>query len=140
MMVDAYCLQHPDEYCASAKSFAAHLTGLCCAFEHKTHPSVLRASQQWLSGRAVVAKSELPAKRGELTVLEVYRQRDPVPHMLAVNRWAQFTWAAYSPLHPLARSWIAQAMQQSGAAGTNRKKIEASRLNGALRVVAGLVN
>ncbi len=26
-MVDTYCLQHPDRYCASAKSFAAHLTG-----------------------------------------------------------------------------------------------------------------
>lgn len=29
MMVDTYCLQHPERYCVSAKSLAAHLTGLC---------------------------------------------------------------------------------------------------------------
>ncbi len=28
MVVDAYCLQHPERYCVSAKSLAAHLTGL----------------------------------------------------------------------------------------------------------------
>ena len=34
IFVDLYSLQHPDKYCASAKSFAAHLTGLCCVMEH----------------------------------------------------------------------------------------------------------
>jgi hypothetical protein len=34
MMVDTYCLQHPDRYCVSAKSLAAHLTGLCRLIEH----------------------------------------------------------------------------------------------------------
>ena len=33
MAVDAYCLQHPRRYCESAKSLAAHLCGLCIAFE-----------------------------------------------------------------------------------------------------------
>lgn len=50
MMVDAYCLQHPERYCVSAKSLAAHLTGLCCAFEHGGHPSVNAAVQRWLNG------------------------------------------------------------------------------------------
>ena len=27
---DAYCLQHLETYCHSAKSYAAHLTRLCC--------------------------------------------------------------------------------------------------------------
>ena len=27
LTVDVYCLQHPDRYCVSAKSLAAHLTG-----------------------------------------------------------------------------------------------------------------
>src|SRR5947209_3114855 len=30
-MVDAYCLQHPETHCVSAKSLAAHLVGLCIA-------------------------------------------------------------------------------------------------------------
>ena len=34
LFVDLYSLQHPDKYCDSAKSFAAHLTGLCCVMEH----------------------------------------------------------------------------------------------------------
>lgn len=109
MFVDAYALQHPDEYCASAKSFAAHLTGLCAAIEHKSHPSVLKALQRWLSGTAPVTKPELPSFRGALTIAEVYVQREPVPHALAVNRWACSTWGAYSVLHPLARRWIEQA-------------------------------
>jgi len=116
MMVDAYCLQHPDEYCASAKSFAAHFTGMCCAIEHKSHPNVLRRLQQWLSGKAAVEKPELPERRGELTLVEVYRQQDPVPEMLAVNRWAQSTWDAYSTLHPLARKWIEEAMERPASA------------------------
>ncbi len=29
LAVDAYAMQHPDRYGRSAKSFAAHLTGLC---------------------------------------------------------------------------------------------------------------
>ena len=29
MLVDTYALQHPERYCVSAKSLAAHLTGLC---------------------------------------------------------------------------------------------------------------
>ena len=32
MMVDTYCL-HPDRHCLSAKSFTAHLTGLCWLIE-----------------------------------------------------------------------------------------------------------
>src|SRR4051812_15355276 len=34
LFVDAYCLQHPDEYCASFKSLAAHLAHLCWSVEH----------------------------------------------------------------------------------------------------------
>jgi len=43
MMVDAYSLQHPAEYCASAKSFAAHLTSMCCSIEHKANANIMRA-------------------------------------------------------------------------------------------------
>lgn len=71
MFVDTYCLQHPDQFCASAKSFAAHLTGLCAAFEHKSHPSVLNAVNRWLSRNPPLTKPELPAFRGALTIAEV---------------------------------------------------------------------
>jgi hypothetical protein len=71
MFVDTYCLQHPDQFCASAKSLAAHLTGLCAAFEHKSHPSVLNAVNRWLSGNPSLTKPELPSFRGALTIAVV---------------------------------------------------------------------
>jgi hypothetical protein len=109
MFVDAYCLQHPDESCASAKSFVAHLTGLCAAFEHKSHPSVFKAVNRWLSGGPSITKPELPAFRGGLTIAEVHAEQDPFPIAQAVDRWARSTWEAYVALHSQARAWIEEA-------------------------------
>ena len=36
IVVDVYAMQHPDRYGRSAKSFAAHLTGLCAWLEDET--------------------------------------------------------------------------------------------------------
>jgi hypothetical protein len=114
MFVDAYCLQHPDQFCASAKSFAAHLTGLCAAFEHKSHPSVLNAVNRWLSGNPSFTKPELPSFRGALTIAVVQAaaaqaEQNPFPIAQAIDCWARSTWEAYSPLHPQARLWISQS-------------------------------
>jgi len=52
--VDCYALQHPEGYCASFKSFAAHLTGLCCAVEFDKDPKMMRAIHiglNWRLGR-----------------------------------------------------------------------------------------
>ncbi|MGA2112588.1 MAG: DUF5946 family protein [Anaerolineales bacterium] len=35
---DAYCLPPPSRYRRSAKSYAAHLTRLCCGLEHDRSP------------------------------------------------------------------------------------------------------
>jgi hypothetical protein len=117
MFVDSYCLQHPDEFCASAKSFAAHLTGLCAAFEHKSHPSVLKSINRWLSGNPSLNKPDLPTFRGALTIAEVQSvlppevqaEHNPFPVAQAVDRWARSTWQAYAALHPQARLWINQS-------------------------------
>jgi Family of unknown function (DUF5946) len=109
MFVDAYCLQHPDEFCASAKSFAAHLTGLCAAVEHKSHPSVLKAVNRWLSSGPGITKPQLPAFRGALTIAEVQAEQDLFPIAQAVDRWARTTWQAYAEHHGQARAWIEQA-------------------------------
>jgi len=47
---DAYCMQHPEKYCVSAKSYAAHLTRLCCGVERGGEDSIYRAINRWLSG------------------------------------------------------------------------------------------
>src|SRR5258708_6044254 len=51
IVVDVYAMQHPDRYGRSAKSFAAHLTGLCAWLEDEAGaPAVNSAVQRWLSG------------------------------------------------------------------------------------------
>jgi hypothetical protein len=42
-MVDTYAVQHPDEFCSSAKSLAAHLCGLCIAQEQRNGLTARRA-------------------------------------------------------------------------------------------------
>src|SRR5262245_45089265 len=49
LTVDVYALQHPAEYMRSAKSYAAHLTGMYAALESDTTEATNRAVQQWLS-------------------------------------------------------------------------------------------
>ena len=107
MIVDVYCLQHPERYCASAISLAAHLTGLCVAIEHRPREEALNdAIQRWLSRRPVLAKPPVPATRGSMTIAEVRAATDPVAHRAAVEGWARQTWAAYAALQPLAREWV----------------------------------
>jgi hypothetical protein len=118
LMVDTYALQHPDRYCDSAKSFAAHLGGLCCAFEHRTDPAALDTLQRWLSKNPVLIRPPLPEKRGARTIAEVRVIQDPAAYASAVERWARSTWEAYEPLHEMARGWI----EESVAARDARKR------------------
>jgi hypothetical protein len=108
--VDTYCMQHPDRYCVSAKSLAAHLTGLCWALEYSGHPAGLKALQRWLDGPGRIEKPAIPSFRGGVTVADVHDAPDGDALVLALQRWARATWDAYSPLHPIARRWVEGAL------------------------------
>jgi len=110
MLVDVYALQHPDRYCASAKSLAAHLTGLCWFMDHEGSRAVgSEVLRKWLDGPSPVRKPALPESRGSMTIDDVRHEEDPDSYAEAVNRWARATWEAYAPLHDLAREWIRMA-------------------------------
>ena len=110
MLVDTYCLQHPERYCASAKSFAAHLVGLCWLIDHAGDPMRgHEALRRWLDGRIDLERPQPPADRGRLTIGDVWNADDPRAHAAAVERWARSTWDAYAPLHALARGWMTGA-------------------------------
>lgn len=109
-MVDVYALQHPDAYCESAKSFAAHLCGLCCAMEFDAAPSVHDAILRWLNGPAPVARPSAPEARGALTIADV-RAMPPETYEAALRRWAESVWVAYAPLHATAREWVNAALE-----------------------------
>jgi len=106
LTIDVYCLQHPDRYCVSAKSLAAHLTGLCWALEHGISEGGLRELQRRLDGRRHLVKPPLPADRGTLTVGDIAGVAGPDEYMKALDAWARSTWAAYADLQETARGWI----------------------------------
>lgn len=106
MAVDAYCLQH-SAYVASGKSLAAHLCGLCIAFEHSNDSDKLRGIQEWLSTNPQIRKPALPQFRGEVTIGHVAGIGDANEFATAVRVWAESVWQAYRDLQPLAREWIA---------------------------------
>ena len=110
LMVDAYSLQHPDDYCRSAKSFAEHLTGLCWIIEEEAGTAIgPEALRRWLDGTPRLKKPELPEQRGEVAIGDLPAEADGDEWASAVRRWAESVWAAYAELHPQARRWIAEA-------------------------------
>ena len=114
LFVDAYCLQHPELRCISAKSLAAHLAGLCQILEEGASEATGSDTlHRWLNGPGVLEKPPLPAQRGALTMADLDGIDDPAAWREAVRRWAESVWAAYAELHPLARRWSSEARAAS---------------------------
>ena len=112
--MDAYALQHPDEYMRSGKSFAAHLTGICAALEREDVFSVNQVVQRWLSTNPRIDKpASIPKQRGSLTISYILNAEDTEEHIKRVREWAQHIWAAWSEHHDLAKRLIAEATAQS---------------------------
>jgi hypothetical protein len=109
LTVDTYALQHPHVYMISAKSFAAHLTGMCCAMEFGNDPDLLRLLQQWLNGEKQLEKPQMLENLGSLTISHVAYAKDASEHIKLVHEWAADVWSAYSVYHHLARDWIETA-------------------------------
>jgi hypothetical protein len=107
---DAYCMQHPDTYCRSAKSYAAHLTRLCCGVEHGGEPKVYRAIHRWLNGAVALEKPEVLTERGRMTVADLQAAGSSEEKQRLARAWAQDVWQAYATQHALAREWIRLAL------------------------------
>jgi hypothetical protein len=112
LMVDAYALQHPDEYMRSAKSYAAHLTGAYVAIECGSVAEANRAIQRWLSGSKTLHRPQQPdpGQRGTLTVLHVHVAADPDDHARRVREWATSAWAAWGTYRLIAKQWTEEAL------------------------------
>lgn len=112
MIVDTYCLQHPDRYCVSAISLAAHLTGLAIAIERRDEETRLNAAvQRWLSSRPRLEKPALPASRGSLTIADLRATMGVANHDEVAERWAADVWSASTELHSIARDWVRAATE-----------------------------
>ena len=114
LVVDCYSLQHPDQFCRSAKSLAAHLVGLCSILESKASAAAgSPLLRDWLDGRRELDKPELPAERGEITIGDLPLDAAPGEWKHAVHAWAAAIWRAYEELQPLAREWLRCAAERS---------------------------
>ena len=99
-------MQHPEEYGRSPKSYAAHLTALCCGIEHPGDQKLYWAIARWLDGSVAVEKPPLIARRGALTIADVYVPAREDAYADLVRRWADDVWAAYRDQQKLARGWL----------------------------------
>lgn len=112
--VDAFALQHPKRACKSAKSYAAHLTGLCCALEYDGAQSVYTATQKWLNGSAErigIVRPKEPEFRGKLTLRFVYDAETQAEILSRTQAWAKDVWNAYSSQHTIAREWMGESFK-----------------------------
>jgi hypothetical protein len=112
LTVDAYCLQHPNVYMISAKSFAAHLVGMCCAMEYENDSDLLRALQKWLNGKKSLEKPEMLKQFGNLNISHLAAATNPIEHSKLVREWAEAVWKDYAVYHDLAKDWIEKAQTE----------------------------
>ena len=120
LVVDCYAMQH-ERYIRSYKSFAAHLTGLCCAVEFGSDPQLMRAIHMGMNAVVKGERPELVSHRGDLTILSISRAADVESYCGALNAWADSTWRAWAPYHELARSLLKKMSYSSNASKAMRK-------------------
>jgi len=118
MLVDIYSLQHPDDYCASAKSLAAHLVGLCLILEGGVGAAEgAPFLRKWLDGPGALEKPGVPTNRGKTVLADLDGIEAPGDWRSAVRAWGADVWEAYADLHPLARRWAAEARAADSGRG-----------------------
>lgn len=115
LIVDCYAMQHVERYGRSAKSYAAHLTGLCVGVERGGDGAINEAVRRWLDGRVDLAKPEILTQRGEITIADVLAAPGIEAEVARVQEWAASIWAAYASQHDLARQWIETALRRRSA-------------------------
>jgi hypothetical protein len=122
LVVDTYAMQHPEEYGRSAKSYAAHLTALCCGVESGGDQKLYWAIARWLDGPAAITKPALLSPRGSLTIADVSAPGSESGYPDLVRRWANDVWAAYADQQQLARTWLGAVRDRLGTSASQPKK------------------
>ena len=112
LLVDTYCVQHPIEYCASAKSFAAHITGLAYAVESGGNVRGLEILHAWLDRHQQLEKPAIPKVSFDRTLGDVAKVKNPKEYEALLQRWALSTWDAYTELQPVALRWLGEAFDR----------------------------
>ena len=122
LVVDTYAMQHPEEYCRSAKSYLAHLTGLCCGVEASGDPRLSRAISRWLDGSTALGRPADISQRGRLTIATVRAPGREEDYAELVRAWAKDVWAAYDAQHGAARQCLGEGSRYVDSAGSRLRR------------------
>jgi hypothetical protein len=114
LVVDAYAMQHAEEYCKSAKSYVTHLTALCCALEVAGDPKLYWGIARWLDGPTTLGRPADITPRGTMTIADVKDASDG-DYAHRVRAWAADVWGAYRDQHAAARRWLEEVRRHVGA-------------------------
>ena len=110
LALDAYCMQHVESYCESAKSYAAHLIGLWWGVQHIDDPVPLAPLLKVLNQNIKRDKPSLLSNRGSITLPDVinnYHDSADVDELVRhVREWSQVVWKAYVSQHELVQVWL----------------------------------
>jgi hypothetical protein len=108
LVVDAYAMQHPEEYGRSAKSYFQHLTALCCGVECAGKVSLYWSIAPTFEHTPPPPKPPLLTERGSVTIADVVADSG-VEYPRRVRDWAAAVWRAYASQHALAHDRLALA-------------------------------
>jgi hypothetical protein len=114
LKVDAYALQHPDIFMVSAKSFAAHLVGMCIAMDYHNDQHLMRALQKWLNGKRELEKPPMLTYFGSITIADVMKAKSASEYERFVMDWAKCVWGAYARYQQMARGWVRAVKEFDG--------------------------
>ena len=120
LAVDAYSMQHPDDYCKSVKSYVTHLTALCCALEAAGDPNLYWGIPRWLDGPTHLQRPDNIMFRGSMTIADVAGISDE-DYPEAVRTWARAVWAAYQGQQESARQWLQEVRRHATGTGAGAR-------------------
>ena len=121
MVVDSYAMQHTEEYGRSAKSYLAHLLGLCCGVESPTDQALYWAIPRWLDGPARITRPPDLRDRGQMTIDDVREPASDAEYSEMVREWARDVWTAYADQHASARQWLSAVRASMTGAGSGSR-------------------
>src|SRR5229473_1940122 len=96
LLVDAFAMQHTEEYGRSAKSYMAHLTALCCSVDAPGDQKLYWGIPRWLDGQTTLARPVDIPTRGVMTIADAQASQSDADYADLVRRWARDVWAAYA--------------------------------------------
>jgi hypothetical protein len=110
LSLDTYCMQHVESYCASARSYAAHLVGLWWGINHPDDSAPVVPVLRSLNLNDKLIKPPVLRNRGSISLPDVMTGAHPASDIdefvRHVHAWANNVWQAYDSQHEMIRMWI----------------------------------